>query len=77
MSTDEIAKVTNDVTRRSERLKNKPSISYNENEINLNNFIMNAHTVFNEVPCSFNEVQSREDRSSWEEAIRLSFLLIN
>jgi len=32
---------------------------------------MNAHTVFNEVPCSFDEVQSREDRSLWEEAIKV------
>jgi len=71
MSSHEIAKVTNEVTSRSDRLKNKPSISYNEDEINLNNFIMNAHTVFNEGPCSFDEVQSREDRALWEEAIKV------
>jgi len=56
MSANEIATtVTNDVTRRSDRWKNKPHISYNEDEISLCNCIMNAHTIFNKVPYSFDE----------------------
>jgi len=54
MSANEIGTtVTNDVTRRSDGLKNKTHISFNEDEISLNNFIMNAHTIFNKVPYSY------------------------
>jgi len=57
------------INRRSERLKTKPQISYNEEDNSLNKVVLNAHTIFNDVPNSFDEIQYRDDKSSWEEAI--------
>ncbi|KMQ82834.1 gag-int-pol protein, partial [Lasius niger] len=44
------------INRRSERLKTKPQISYNEEDNSLNKVVLNAHTIFNDVPNSFDEI---------------------
>jgi len=38
--------------------------------MNLNRLILNAHTVFNDVPITFDEIKSRNDKLLWEEAIK-------
>jgi len=39
-------------SRRSERLKTKPKISYYEDDSSLNKYILNAHTIFNNDPIN-------------------------
>jgi len=44
---DEVSnRVINDITRKSERLKNKPHISYYEDKTSSNNYTLNADTKF-------------------------------
>lgn len=59
--------------KRSERLKNKPQISYNEDDNSLNKCIyniLNSFTIFNDVRNTFDEIKYRHDKSFWEEAIK-------
>jgi len=44
--------------------------SYKEEEIDYNNYILNAHTIFSDIPSSFEEIQSRSDKSLWVAAIK-------
>lgn len=63
----------NDVTtldvRRSERIKNLPTISYNENDISVN-YLMCAQSLLCQIPTSYKEIESRSDRNLWENAIK-------
>jgi len=59
-----------EITSRSERLKTKPQISYYEDDNSLNKFVLNAHTIFNDVPNTFDEIQYKNDKLLWKEAIK-------
>ena len=52
--------------RRSERLKDKPQMSYKFFE----SCVLNAHSFFNSVPNSFNDIENRNDTTKWKEAIK-------
>lgn len=64
--------------RRSNRLKNRPPISYNEDDDD-DDYIMCAQSILCKVPNSFHEIKTRDDRSQWESAIRdeLNSLKVN
>ena len=58
------------VLRRSNRIKDIPRVSYNENEIDPDNYIMIAQSIICEVPHSYDEIRYRDDRNKWEQAIK-------
>ena len=74
---DKNAKINNK-TRRSERIKQRPPISYNEYNIEYD-YIMIAETLVKDIPVSYNEIKIRDDRVKWEEAINdeINSLMIN
>lgn len=71
-------KEDNSQLRRSDRLKNRPPISYHEIDEN-NDFLLCAHAIMCKVPSSYKEIATRDDRSEWESAIRdeINSLLVN
>jgi len=64
--------------RRSERIRDMPRISYNENSI-AENYMLSAQSFLFEVPQSFEEIKYRDDKLLWEHAIKeeLNSLLVN
>lgn len=62
--------------RRSSRLKLIPPVSYKEDD---NDYLMCARSILFEVPNSYDDIKTRDDRSKWESAIRdeLNSLLVN
>lgn len=62
--------------RRSDRLKGRPPISYNESD---DDYLLCAQSVLCKVPTSYDEIKSRDDRSHWEAAIQdeLNSLAVN
>ncbi|KPI92981.1 Copia protein [Papilio xuthus] len=57
----------NSELRRSDRLKDRPPISYRHDDDD--DYLMCAQSVVCEVPSSFLEIRTRSDRSQWEGAI--------
>ena len=64
--------------RRSERIKNRFPVSYNE-EIIPDDYILCAQSLVYKTPTSFHEIKNRDDRVEWENAIKdeIDSLLIN
>lgn len=64
--------------RRSERLKCRPAISYDENDL-INNYLLCAQSLICQAPNSFEEIGERNDQIQWEQAIKeeINSLLIN
>ena len=64
--------------RRSERIKQGPSISYEECDLQYDLF-MCAQSLICKVPSSFDEVKTLVDRVQWEQAINseINSLLVN
>lgn len=68
----------NKLIRRSDRLKNRPPVSYNED--NLYNYLLGAQFIHNiSIPISYEGIKSRADRIQWEKAIseEINSLLTN
>lgn len=65
--------------RRSNRLKDRPPVSYNENDDDEFNYLLCAQSIICKVPCSYDEIKTRDDKIMWEGAIKeeLSSLLAN
>lgn len=61
--------------RRSDRLKGRPPISYEE----IDDYLMCAQSILCKVPNSLQEIKTRDDRAQWEGAINdeLNSLLLN
>lgn len=69
----------NTVFRRSERIKNLPPISYNEEQNINNNFLTCALSLICTIPQSYHEIKNRDDKLQWEQAINceINSLLLN
>lgn len=52
--------------RRSERIKNMPTINYNEEHCSY----MSAQSVVSDVPKTYEEIKHRDDRFEWEKATK-------
>lgn len=67
------------VFRRSQRLQNLPSVSYKEDEVDMNYYTLCAQSLNCTIPQNYQEIPNRSDRFKWEEAIKeeLNSLLIN
>lgn len=65
--------------RRSDRLKERPTVSYNENDVDEVDYLLCAQSIICEVPCSYDEIKSRHDKTQWENAIKeeINSLLTN
>ncbi|CAH0564599.1 unnamed protein product [Brassicogethes aeneus] len=63
--------------RKSERIKQLPSISYNEDGIP--DYLLCAQSIICSIPTSYQEIRNRDDRIEWERAIsdEINSLLIN
>lgn len=68
-----------DNLRRSNRIKDRPQISYNENDCIFDNIIYRAESFASDIPNSFQEIEFRDDREEWEKAVNdeLESLWIN
>lgn len=53
--------------RRSDRIKSQPIISYKEND--GDDYLLCAQSLVYEIPTSYQEIQNRDDRLQWEQAI--------
>lgn len=64
--------------RRSDRIKQLPIISYDEDDIN-SNYLMCAESFVYKTPNSIEDIKTRSDRVQWEQAIddEINSLLIN
>ncbi|CAK9796153.1 Copia protein [Anthophora plagiata] len=64
--------------RRSDRVKQRPPISYNESDTQYD-LLMCAQSFINEIPNSYEEIQKNENKLKWEKAINdeLDSLIIN
>lgn len=65
--------------RRSDRIKCRETISYNEDNNILDDYLLCAQSIVHKVPTSYQEIQNRDDRLQWEQAIKdeIDSLLIN
>ena len=66
--------------RRSDRLKNRPQLFYEENQNDeFDPYVANTQAVIYSVPKSFQEIKERDDRTQWDLAMKdeLISLLIN
>lgn len=70
-------KRSNSSLRRSDRIKNCPPVSYND-EYN-DDYLMCAQSIICNIPASFQEISIRNDRNQWEQAINneINSLLVN
>lgn len=66
----------NNQPRRSDRLKGRPPISYNESD---DDYLMCVQSILCNAPSSYEEIKTRPDRPKWEAAIKdeLKSLSIN
>lgn len=56
--------------RRSERLKTKPSISYKDRDLEINNYnVLNIQTFSEEIPTCYQEIFNSKNKIEWENAI--------
>lgn len=53
--------------RKSERLKGRPVVSYNEDD---NDYLLCAQLVLDEIPNSYQEIENRRDKIQWVKAIK-------
>lgn len=56
--------------RKSGRIKNLPKVSFNEDEGDTENYLLYAESVINSVPKDFQDIEEREDKHKWLEAIK-------
>lgn len=57
--------------RRSERIKNLPTVSYNENENDISvNYLFYANSLACKIPTSYNEIEFSDNRHLWLNAIK-------
>lgn len=58
--------------RRSERIKNRPQLSYDENQMGneFYSYAVKSQTVLHKIPTNYNEIKERDDRTHWELAIK-------
>lgn len=50
-------------------LRSRPPISYNEDNI-PDDYILSAQSFVHKIPSSYQEIQYRDDRIQWEQAIK-------
>lgn len=64
--------------RRSDRIKSRPPVNYIDNKIQ-NDYIMIAQSIVCQIPNSYQEINSRDDKNQWQQAIKdeINSLLLN
>lgn len=61
----------NNPIRKSQRIKNMPKISYNETEDDISvNYLLYAKSLICKIPYCYKEIESRDDKHLWENAIK-------
>lgn len=65
--------------RRSDRVKNKPPVHYNENETIYDHILYKAEMLVDDIPTCFQEILLRSDKEKWLSAIKeeIDSLLLN
>lgn len=60
----------NETLRRSERVKQLPSVNYDEEKTDyFSNYLLSAQSITCNIPTSYHEIGSRTDKTMWQQAI--------